>query len=866
MCFMRKTMAKPKILGLLVFLVGACGDHKADRSDTTKAPHFVSESFIVEPSTTLGKAEDPRALNVNHHVDKIGIKKQSLDKEFLLQGAILPQTQVPQFTGLKSRIVAFKSVGDKLYMMEATQGHQISPTLPQKLVLAEFPILSETENEIYFDFAKGMNKIYTKDDWTGQDFAGSDYSMDHWTSLDLGISYIEDATIDDKNNLVITQVGQTRQPFLGLSNLAAPMSIKYYLSPYEPNPSFKHFVQENFDRMGFFEVSPQLKKERGDTVIYASKFNLPEPGKFITFAISSNTPEEYKKAVEDGVLYWNQAFGREVLKVEYLNEPLTAPNFYHNIIQWVEWDNAGSAYADAQMDPRTGEVLHAQVFMTSAFAFGGRAKARKLLQRIKSESHDHQHNHAEPRHPLLGFLGMGKTPLCFYHPGEHLVTSLENLLARNDLDEAGFLKISQDYVREVVAHEVGHTLGLRHNFAGSLASNLSSSTSQQAYENYLKNGQAPAYVTTTSSVMDYQVFEDSTMSGDIIARKERAFDYDLKVIRTLYDGKVYANSEVPLFCTDSHTEEFVDCNRFDSGASVFDFYFQQERKVRQRLPYTIMESYIAGKAFTKKRNVNELELSLGAFSPSPHDYATQVFSYRSQLFNFIKEGKKVLKVRRSHDYINDLNEDDVAEEESAFFDSEVKVHSLAEIFEEISPSEILDGKKKFDTLLQDESYLSGIGPDGEVYRFDHDDLDLMKNDTQKFFSRLEPAYTAANLSSLASLNEWRELSVASEAATLIAHRAQKFVETFSMKQGQTVPTFTYPLAFRLKAASLYTLKSSDSIWLKKQAIEAFVRFNSLMTFVMGAPVDKVDVRSLDEEKMRWFSENLEVYSVLQKAL
>ena len=106
------------------------------------------------------------------------------------------------------------------------------------------------------------------------------------------------------------------------------------------------------------------------------------------YAISANTPDEYKEAIRSGVLYWNKAFGREVVSVIEAPAGVSAPSFYYNLIQWVDWKDAGYAYADAQMDPRTGEIIHAQIFLTSAFAFSGLSGARKLLKRLVGEQNN----------------------------------------------------------------------------------------------------------------------------------------------------------------------------------------------------------------------------------------------------------------------------------------------------------------------------------------------------------------------------------------------------------------------------------------------------------------------------------------------
>ncbi len=87
--------------------------------------------------------------------------------------------------------------------------------------------------------------------------------------------------------------------------------------------------------------------------------------------------------MKDGILYWNLAFGKEIVQAKKAPDGVTAPDAEYNIIQWVPWDNAGFAYADDLMDPLTGQSEHGQAYITSVFAFGGRAQARILLRSME---------------------------------------------------------------------------------------------------------------------------------------------------------------------------------------------------------------------------------------------------------------------------------------------------------------------------------------------------------------------------------------------------------------------------------------------------------------------------------------------------
>src|SRR5690606_27752118 len=97
-------------------------------------------------------------------------------------------------------------------------------------------------------------------------------------------------------------------------------------------------------------------------------------------------------------------------------------------------------YADAQMDPRTGEILHAQVYMTSAFAFGSKNSVRRLL-RMAAENKDELKSM---------FLPMGESGrLCDREEHGTFEYALQEVLVA-DLSDEAILKISQDYIREVV--------------------------------------------------------------------------------------------------------------------------------------------------------------------------------------------------------------------------------------------------------------------------------------------------------------------------------------------------------------------------------------------------------------------------------
>lgn len=165
-----------------------------------------------------------------------------------------------------------------------------------------------------------------------------------------------------------------------------------------------------------------------------------EAVKPIQYYVDRGAPEPVRTALRDGAAWWDQAFqaagwAKGTFRVDLLPEDADPMDVRYNMIQWVHRYSRGWSYGDALADPRTGEIFKGNVTLGSL-----RARQDFLIAEA-----------------LLSPYAKGKTYTAETNP------MLQMVLAR---------------IRQLAAHETGHTLGLAHNFA---ASALSQSNSVMDY-------------------------------------------------------------------------------------------------------------------------------------------------------------------------------------------------------------------------------------------------------------------------------------------------------------------------------------------------------------------------------------------------
>ena len=367
------------------------------------------------------------------------------------------------------------------------------------------------------------------------------------------------------------------------------------ITPRKTDPRLGHFYDVVTDLGSDLKANPRShyvnrwRLEKADP-----QAALSEPKQPIVFWLDKNIPPNYRKSVEAGVLEWNKAFEKIGFKnaIVVRQQPDDADwdsmDARHASIRWFVGADVGFAIGPNHSDPRTGEIIDADIGMSDVF---GRTSRRFFVEDVGT-----------PPAPGFGsWAGRARgAAYCNYaqEAAAEMDFALDLLEARGDIAPDGpeADAFVQSVIKDTITHEVGHTLGLKHNFKGSTVVSRAMLQDKSYTE---KNG-------ISGSVMDYNAYNlavrgerQGSLNNTTLGPYDYwAIEYAYKPLapadETAELARIAARSTEPLLAYADDAEaggvgnDGIDplVNRFDLGDDPLAYYvkrLQLSRELWQRV-------------------------------------------------------------------------------------------------------------------------------------------------------------------------------------------------------------------------------------------------------------------------------------------
>lgn len=402
------------------------------------------------------KAEGFFTYYVHDTKGKIYLEVGSTDREFLYYSSLsrgVGSNDIGLDRGKTGRgkVVKFISSGNKLLLTEPNYAYRASA----EDILEQNAVKESFAASVLFGFevlaVKNGISLVDLTPFLLRDGVGAaqsitstrqgSYSFDASRSglfLEMCKSFPENTEFE----AIITLSGTNAGPYLR-SVVPTPENVtmhQHHSFVKLPEPGFK--TRELDPRIGYFgtsyyDYSSPIDQPIEKKLIARHRLEkkypdqaLSEPVKPIVYYLDSGVPEPIRSALFEGATWWNKAFEaagfKDAFQVKMLPPDADPMDIRYNVVQWVHRSTRGWSYGASITDPRTGEILKGKVTL-------GSLRVRQDYLIAQGLTADFDSGKEQP----------------------HLV------------------KMALDRLRQLSAHEIGHTLGLPHNYIASVASRAS---------------------------------------------------------------------------------------------------------------------------------------------------------------------------------------------------------------------------------------------------------------------------------------------------------------------------------------------------------------------------------------------------------
>ncbi|MFQ5689833.1 MAG: zinc-dependent metalloprotease [Gemmatimonadota bacterium] len=392
-----------------------------------------------------------------------------------------------------AQLMRFQRAGDKIYLVHlnprftARSGsayERAAATNTGHSVVAAFEIKSEQKktDHVLVDVTKFLVSDYAGVSRQLQSFYGGKA-----VSVDNARSYVGRVlgfprNVELEAELTYRTSATPVNGGFGVSDYRSiPVGVRYSLFALPDTPMTPRLAD---DRVGHFLTArwDYSRDEREDPYVrYVDRWRLEkadpeaeisEPVKPIVYYVDPSVPARYRPYVKQGIEAWNRAFEAAGFRhsIEARDPPAgdstwSAEDVRYSTVRWTPSYNMGYAIGPSETDPRTGEILNADVLLSANFVRSWLLDYQETVG-VKRLLDDYEAVRRLRRAMPPGLASY----VCTAAAGKARELALGYTL-RVGLGE---LKVGEmperyvgDAVRDLVMHEIGHTLGLRHNFRAS---------------------------------------------------------------------------------------------------------------------------------------------------------------------------------------------------------------------------------------------------------------------------------------------------------------------------------------------------------------------------------------------------------------